>query len=39
METTNEMLLSFDKQIGNQFAVSASYIWRKPTGTSGGTTG
>jgi hypothetical protein len=28
METTDEMLLSFDKQIGNQFAVSASYIWR-----------
>jgi hypothetical protein len=30
-ETTNEILLSFDKQIGNQFAVSASYIWRKYT--------
>ena len=29
METTNEILLSFDKQIGQQFAVSASYIWRK----------
>ena len=28
METTNEVLLSFDKQIGNQMAVSASYIWR-----------
>ena len=28
-ETTDEILLSFDKQIGNQFAVSASYIWRK----------
>ncbi len=26
---TNEILLSFDKQIGNEFAVSASYIWRK----------
>ena len=29
METTNEILVSFDKQIGQQFAVSASYIWRK----------
>jgi hypothetical protein len=28
METTNEVLLSFDKQFGSQFAVSASYIWR-----------
>ena len=28
METTNEVLLSFDKQIGTQFAVSAAYIWR-----------
>jgi hypothetical protein len=29
METTDEILVSFDKQFGNQFAVSASYIWRK----------
>jgi len=28
METTDEMLVSFDKQIGSHFAVSASYIWR-----------
>ena len=27
--TTNELLVTFDKQIGNDFAVSASYIWRK----------
>jgi hypothetical protein len=26
---TNEVILSFDKQVGNQFAVSASYIYRK----------
>jgi hypothetical protein len=25
---TNEFLITFDKQIGNEFAVSASYIWR-----------
>ena len=41
METTNEILVSFDKQIGNQFAVSASYIWRKysqlPLATTGST--
>ncbi len=29
MDTTNELMVSFDKQIGSQFAVSASYIWRK----------
>ena len=29
MDTTNEFLVSFDKQIGTKFAVSASYIWRK----------
>ncbi len=29
METTDEVLLSFDKQIGTKFAISASYIWRK----------
>jgi hypothetical protein len=29
METTDEFLVSFDKQFGRQFAVSASYIWRK----------
>jgi hypothetical protein len=29
MDTTNEFLVSFDRQIGSQFAVSASYIWRK----------
>jgi hypothetical protein len=28
-DTTNEIIASFDKQIGSQFAVSASYIWRK----------
>jgi len=29
METTDELLVSFDKQIGREFAVSASYIWRQ----------
>jgi hypothetical protein len=29
METTDEILLTFDKQIGTKFAVSASYIWRQ----------
>ena len=29
MDTTNELLVSFDRQIGRSFAVSASYIWRK----------
>jgi hypothetical protein len=29
MDNTNEIMVSFDKQFGNQFAVSASYIWRK----------
>ena len=28
MDKTNEIILSFDQQIGNEFAVSASYIWR-----------
>ena len=28
-DTTDEFIVSFDKQIGNEFAVSASYIWRK----------
>ena len=27
-ETTDEFIVTFDKQIGDQFAVSASYIWR-----------
>ncbi len=27
-DVTNEFLITFDKQIGNEFAVSASYIWR-----------
>jgi hypothetical protein len=26
---TNEILVGFDKQVGNDFAVSATYIWRK----------
>jgi hypothetical protein len=26
--TTDEFLIGFDKAIGNQFAISASYIWR-----------
>ncbi|MCX6544848.1 MAG: carboxypeptidase-like regulatory domain-containing protein [Acidobacteria bacterium] len=30
-EKTNEFIASFDQQIGNQFAVSASYIYRKYT--------
>jgi len=29
MDTTDEIMVSFDKQIGSRFAVSASYIWRK----------
>ena len=28
-DNTDEIIVSFDKQIGNEFAVSASYIWRK----------
>ena len=28
-DRTDELIVGFDKQIGNQFAVSASYIWRK----------
>jgi hypothetical protein len=28
-DKTNELLVSFDRQIGNQFAVSGAYIWRK----------
>ncbi len=28
-DRADELLVSFDKQIGNDFAVSASYIWRK----------
>jgi len=30
-DQANEILVSFDKQIGTDFAVSASYIWRKYT--------
>jgi hypothetical protein len=26
---TDEIIVGFDKQLGNEFAVSASYIWRK----------
>ncbi len=28
-ETVDELLFSFDKQIGNDIGISASYIWRK----------
>lgn len=28
-EYTHELLVTFDKQVGTEFAVSASYIWRK----------
>ncbi len=30
-DKTDEILVSFDKQVGNDFGVSASYIWRKYT--------
>ena len=35
-DTADEILVSFDKQIGDDFAVSASYIWRQATRTSAG---
>jgi len=28
MDTTDEFIVTFDKQIGNEFAVGVSYIWR-----------
>jgi hypothetical protein len=28
-EYSNEILVTFDKQVGNDFAVSATYIWRR----------
>ncbi len=30
-DKTDELLVSFDRQIGNEFGVSAAYIWRKYT--------
>ncbi len=30
-DKTDELLVSFDRQIGREFAVSAAYIWRKYT--------